>query len=63
MIRKLPQIVGHAEVEDLALYGQEAHMRKSKYSGRQIVSILREAEAGQPVKAVCRQYGISSACY
>jgi putative transposase len=27
------------------------------------VSILKEAEAGQPVKEICRQYQISSACY
>jgi putative transposase len=38
-------------------------MKKSKYSDTQIVSILKEAEAGQPVKAICRKYGISSACY
>ena len=38
-------------------------MRKSKYSDSQIASILQEAEAGQRVKEVCRQYGISSACY
>ena len=38
-------------------------MRKSKYSDTQIVSILNEAEAGAPVKELCRKYGISSACY
>lgn len=38
-------------------------MRKSKYSDTQIVSILKEAEAGLPVKEVCRKYQISSACY
>ena len=38
-------------------------MKKSKYSDTQIVSILKEAEAGQPVKETCRKYGISSACY
>jgi putative transposase len=38
-------------------------MRTSKYSDTQIVSILKEAEAGQPVKEVCRKYQISSACY
>jgi putative transposase len=34
-------------------------MKKSKYSDSQIVSILKEAEAGQPVKEICRKYGIS----
>lgn len=38
-------------------------MKKSKYSDTQIVSILKEAEAGQPVKEICRKYAISSACY
>ena len=38
-------------------------MKKSKYSDTQIVSILKEAEAGLPVKEICRKYGISSACY
>jgi hypothetical protein len=32
-------------------------------SDRQIVSILEEAEAGQPVKENGRKYWISSACY
>ena len=38
-------------------------MKRSKYSDTQIVSILREAEAGLPVKEICRKYGISSASY
>ena len=38
-------------------------MKKSKYTDTQIVSILKEAEAGQPMKEICRKYGISSACY
>ncbi len=38
-------------------------MKKSKFSDTQIVSILKQAEAGVPVKEVCRQHQISSACY
>lgn len=38
-------------------------MKKSKYNDTQIVSILKEAEAGQPVKEICRKYEISPACY
>jgi putative transposase len=38
-------------------------MRKSKYSDTQIVSMLKEAEAGLAVKELCRKYGVSAACY
>lgn len=38
-------------------------MKKSKFSDTKIVSILKEAEAGMPVKDICRRYQISSACY
>ncbi len=38
-------------------------MKKSKFSDTQIVSILKQAEGGVPVKDICRQYQISSACY
>ncbi len=37
-------------------------MKRSKISDTQIVSILKQAEAGMPVKEVCRQHQISSAC-
>ena len=38
-------------------------MKRSKFRDTQIVSILKGAEAGIPVKEVCRQHQISSACY
>ena len=38
-------------------------MKKSKFSETQIVSILREVEAGAKVAETCRNYGISDACY
>ena len=36
-------------------------MRKSKYSEHQIVGALKRAEAGGPVKDLCRERGISTA--
>jgi putative transposase len=38
-------------------------MKKPKYSDTKVVSILKEAEAGLPVKELCRKYGVSSATY
>lgn len=35
-------------------------MKKSKFSEAQIVSILKQGDAGVPVKDLCRQAGISS---
>lgn len=38
-------------------------MKKSKFSETQIVAILKQADAGVPVKDLCRQAGISTAAY
>ena len=38
-------------------------MRRSRFTETQIVWILKEAEAGRPVKEVCREYGVSSATF
>jgi putative transposase len=38
-------------------------MKKSKFSETQIVSILKEADAGLPIKDLCRKHGVSSATY
>jgi putative transposase len=38
-------------------------MRQSKFTETQIVSILKEADAGRPVNEFWRQHGISSATY
>lgn len=36
-------------------------MKSKRYSTEQIIGILKEAEAGLPVKELCRKYGISDA--
>lgn len=36
-------------------------MKKSLFSESQIVAILKQAEAGTPVPALCREHGMSSA--
>ena len=38
-------------------------MRQSTFTETQIVSILKEADAGRPVNEIWRTYGISSATY
>ena len=38
-------------------------MRRSRFSEEQIISMIKEHEAGSPTAEVCRKYGISSASF
>jgi len=38
-------------------------MKKSRFSETQIVSILKEADAGRTVQDICREHGISPSTY
>ena len=38
-------------------------MKTSRYSDSQIINILKQAAAGTPVPELCREHGMSSACF
>jgi putative transposase len=38
-------------------------MKKARFTETQIIGILKEADAGTPVKEICRTHGISDATY
>jgi putative transposase len=38
-------------------------MKKTRFTETQIIGILKETDAGIPVKEICRKHGISDATY
>jgi len=38
-------------------------MKKSRFTQRQIIGVLKQVDAGQKVEDVCREHGISTASY
>jgi|TARA_B100000767_G_scaffold269913_1_gene292621 putative transposase len=38
-------------------------MKKSRYSDSQIMTIIKQADAGTPVPELCREHGMSSASF
>ena len=38
-------------------------MKKSRYTDSQIISILKQAEAGTPVPELCREHGMSNTSF
>ena len=41
----------------------EIEQMKKRYSEEQIIGFLREADAGLPIKELCRKHGFSEASY
>lgn len=61
--RKLPLVVDRVEENFGASPVLETFVKKSRFTESQIVTVLKEGEAGIPVAELCRKHGISLATY
>jgi len=41
----------------------EFHMKSKRFTEKQIIKILKEAEAGVPIPDLCRQHGFSKSSF
>ena len=41
----------------------DSRIKTSKYSDSQILAILKQAESGSPIPALCREHGMSNATF
>lgn len=42
---------------------RKLHMKTSRFTDSRIIAILKQAEAGSPVRELCREHGISNATF
>jgi putative transposase len=50
-------------VEESAIFGRMTDMKTTRFSEEQIIGFLKQAEAGMPVKELCRKGGFSDAAF
>ena len=61
-LRDVPPLLSSTSVESPIIRKGRSDV-KQRFTEVQIIGFLREAEAGLPVKALCRRHGFSEASY
>jgi putative transposase len=57
------EVENQLEVEKSVNLWRMTDMKKSRYSEEQIIGFLKQAEAGMPIKELCRKGGFSDATF